>query len=300
MTGEKMFWTAPGSFRQLLEGCTKKADMDLLLTSMRLITPAILKQLHAAFGGHLVTLGPGMGAVAQPRCVHAACNLEPTMSINYTLCSQAQWAACVHATALGAAEKRVADARAFVMELWEKRRNSTLAKGEGEGDEEGEGESESKGEGGSGSGGEGGSTSKSSSEGEDESADTSTSVGEGQGGTGDDWDEEEEREKVVRRLLAYEFADSEEAEFRGYSNLFNKGWANWIEARIRDDSILFGYGNAEEMRAAHERLELVKGLLEDESRPLGTLLCIGADTAWARRQLTVVKNALRVSRKRKA
>ncbi|KAG2427686.1 hypothetical protein HXX76_012335 [Chlamydomonas incerta] len=80
-----MLWVAPGGFSDLLEGCTKKKDLDLLVNSMRSVNPDTLRQLHEVFGGELMTLGPGMGGVAPPRSVHAAYNTKPTLSINYTL-----------------------------------------------------------------------------------------------------------------------------------------------------------------------------------------------------------------------
>jgi hypothetical protein len=66
---------------------------------MSIVTVPILEKLRSTFGGHLHELRAGdVGLV--PACrVHAALNIEPTLSINFTVCSQEQWVACVCATA---------------------------------------------------------------------------------------------------------------------------------------------------------------------------------------------------------
>lgn len=110
LTGRKLLWIAPGPFRQLLSGC-KKAAADLLYRSLCTIDEDILQRLHASFGGQLLELVPGEGAVVPPCRVHAAFNLEPSISVNYTICSQDQWADTLECTVLMIVQHRREAAR---------------------------------------------------------------------------------------------------------------------------------------------------------------------------------------------
>ncbi|EFJ39633.1 hypothetical protein VOLCADRAFT_100726 [Volvox carteri f. nagariensis] len=115
--GRKIVWVAPGSFSQLLRSpaCSMRQG-KLLLDSMYNVTPSSLEDLVKEFGGAIYELGPGDGAVVPPGCVHAAYNTEPCLSINWTVCSQDQWAACLTTTSLTCLQTRKYGFRALARE----------------------------------------------------------------------------------------------------------------------------------------------------------------------------------------
>ncbi|GFR48755.1 hypothetical protein Agub_g10572, partial [Astrephomene gubernaculifera] len=118
LKGHKLVWIAPGSFRTLIENPKyKKADIDLLVRSMSTVDPALLASLCSVFGGEVLELRDNEVGVVPPCCVHAAYNVDATVSVNYTVCSQAQWLACVQATALTCQEERAAAAAAAAAKL---------------------------------------------------------------------------------------------------------------------------------------------------------------------------------------
>lgn len=103
--GRKLLWVADGSFRQLV-GKANRDHVKLLRQSMVGVTAETLSDLQRVFGGKLFELKPGDVGVVPPFRVHAAINLDPTISINYTTCSQRQWASSLAATVTMGTEVR--------------------------------------------------------------------------------------------------------------------------------------------------------------------------------------------------
>ena len=111
MEGRKLLWVADGPFQQLAGEARQEAHRDLLFRSMGRVTCKLLSDLHGAFGGSLFELEPGDVGVVPPFRVHAAYNIEPTISINFTTCSQQQWAYSVAASVRMGIEVRIFYAR---------------------------------------------------------------------------------------------------------------------------------------------------------------------------------------------
>lgn len=233
--GRKLLWVAPGPFRQLIshKRCTK-TSAELLYRSMCVVTPEILQRLHDNFSGHLLEVSAGEGAVVPPCRVHAVYNMQPTISINYTVCSQEQWAHSFEATVLIGIQHRKELARKAALE-------------------------------------------------ELQGTGASSSVGVA------------EVSARADALLKLATDTGGRKSFDGCVVMFNRGWTDWVEERIRQDvaAMNLGVGGVqyEKVLKIKERLSRVAKLLLASGGGMDTLLATGADAKWGKRMLQFLGKA---------
>lgn len=223
ITGRKLVWIAPGPFRQLLsDRSCNKASADLLYRSLCTIDKDILHRLHTSFGGQLLELVPGEGAVVPPCRVHAAFNLEPTISVNYTVCSQDQWADTVECTVkINLEHRREAAFKAAAKDQ--------------------------------------------------ESA----------GGSVPEADLSSKAEALLKTTTETGGRHS----FEGCIVMFNYGFTNWVEERIKQDAANFNNDDK-----ALDRLGRAARMLASGGG-LDSVLSTGADAKWRKRMLSVIRKA---------